>query len=172
MSDTRSSVSWHLAQFNIARPLAPVDSPLLAEFVAQLDEINALAEASPGFVWRLVGSGGDATDIRVDDDPSMLVNMSVWTSPEALFDYVYKSMHTKVMARRREWFERVDTAVVLFWIPAGTTPTAADGMARLALLRERGPSSEAFTFKQRYAAPGSPGAGLPIDMKPEPYCVA
>jgi|ERR1043166_393623 hypothetical protein len=160
---------WHLAQLNIGRPLAPLDSPQQAGFVAELDRINALAEAAPGFVWRLTGESGNATDVRTED-PSLLVNMSVWTSAEALFEFVYKTAHVGVMARRREWFERMAVFQVLWWVPAGHTPTVEEAMARLGVLRERGPSAEAFTFKQRYAAPDQHGA--PTDMKPEPYCSA
>src|SRR4051812_7266948 len=127
--------SWHLAQLNIGRAVAPIDSPQLADFVAQLDEINALAETSPGFVWRMTGEGNNATDIQYDPDPLMLANMSVWTSAEALFDYVYKTAHTKVMARRREWFERMEVFQVLWWVPAGHQPTLAEALARLEILR-------------------------------------
>jgi hypothetical protein len=162
--------AWHLAQLNVARPLAPTDSPRLADFMAQLDEINALAEASPGFVWRLAGSGGNATDLRTDHDPTLLVNMSVWATAEQLFDFVYRTAHTKVMVRRREWFEKMEMFQVLFWVPAGHQPTVAEAMDKLAHLRAHGPSAAAFTFKQRYPAPDT--AGGPIDMKPEPYCVA
>jgi len=161
---------WHLAQLNIARPIAPLESPVLAEFVAQLDAINALADASPGFVWRLAGASGNATDVANEVDPSLIVNMSVWETPEALFDYVYRTAHVKVMARRREWFERMETFMVLWWVPAGHQPTVEEAMARLELLRERGPSSDAFTFKKRFPAPDQTGG--PTDMKPEPYCVA
>jgi Domain of unknown function (DUF3291) len=167
--DTLPMAAFHIAQLNVARALAPLDSPQLADFVGQLDAINALADTSPGFVWRLVGDGGSATDIRVAD-PSIIVNMSVWESPEHLFDFVYKTAHAKVMARRREWFERMQTFQVLFWVPAGHRPTLDEAFARLALLEERGPSPDAFTFKQRYPAPG--GGGRPTDMQPEPYCVA
>ena len=168
--DSSTAPAWHLVQLNVGRTLAPLDSPQLADFVNQLDEINQLAEASPGFVWRLVGNSGNATDVVVDNHPGLLVNMSVWTSAELLFTYVYKTAHTKVMARRREWFERIETFQVLYWIPAGQLPTVDEAMARLELLRERGPSPEAFTFKQRFPAPGELGA--PINMRPEPYCVA
>jgi hypothetical protein len=170
MADVTVVSSWQLAQLNVGRILAPLDTPQLADFVNQLDEINALAEASPGFVWRLVGNGGNATDVRPDNDPDLLVNMSVWTSAEALFDYVYKSMHTKVMARRREWFHKIEVFQVLWWVPAGHRPSVAEAMERLQLLRDRGPSPEAFTFKQRYPAPGELGG--PTNMRPEPYCVA
>ena len=124
---------WHLTQLNVARPVAPLESPQLAGFVAQLDAINALAEAAPGFVWRLVGGTGNATDIKVADS-TLIVNMSVWTSPEALFEFVYRTAHVGVMARRREWFERMALYQVLWWIPAGAIPTVEEGLARLAHL--------------------------------------
>jgi hypothetical protein len=167
---TTTTATWHLAQLNVGRILAPLDSPQLADFVNQLAEINALADGSPGFIWRLVGGGGNATDLRATDDPDLLVNMSVWTSAETLFEFVYKTAHTKVMARRREWFEKMAVMQVLFWIPAGHTPTIAEAIAKLRLLERNGPSPEAFTFKQRYPAPGELGG--PTNMKPEPYCVA
>lgn len=159
---------WHLVQLNVARPLAPLASPQLTDFMNQLDAINALAEASPGFVWRLVGSGGNATDVIVADDPSLLVNMSVWTSVELLFDFVYKTAHTKVMARRREWFEKLELFQVLYWISEGQLPSVAEALARLEMLRAAGPSPEAFTFKQRFPAPGHRSAAL--DLRPELYC--
>ncbi|HET9987881.1 MAG TPA: DUF3291 domain-containing protein [Kofleriaceae bacterium] len=161
---------WHLAQVNVARPLAPLDSPQLAEFVAQLDAVNALAEAAPGFVWRLSGASGNATDVRALEDPSLIVNMSLWVSPEALFEFVYKTMHVAVMARRRDWFERIEVFQTLWWVPTGHRPSVDEAMARLRMLREHGPSPDAFTFKRRYPAPGD--ASGPTDMKPEPYCEA
>lgn len=170
MTDAVISPSHHLAQLNIGRVLAPLDSPQLADFVNQLDEINALAEAASGFVWRLVGETNNATDVRVEDDPTLLFNMSVWISAEALFEFVYKSAHTKVMARRREWFEKIEVFQVLFWIPIGHVPTLQEARARLELLRVHGPSPAAFTFKQRFPAPGQLGA--PVNMRPEPYCIS
>lgn len=170
MSEPRVAPPWQIAQLNIARAVAPVDSPALADFAAQLAEINALADASPGFVWRLAGGSGNATDVRVDDDPLLLVNMSVWTSPEHLFDFVYRTAHSRVMARRREWFERLEIYQVLFWVPDGHRPTVTEAMARLAHLRTHGPSPEAFTFKQRYPPPGDRGG--PTNMRPEPSSVA
>jgi hypothetical protein len=163
------STEWHLVQLNVGRALAPLDSPQLADFMAALDPINALADASPGFVWRLVGSGGNATDVKVDAQPGLLVNMSVWTSAEALFDFVYKSAHTAIMARRREFFHKLETFQVLYWVPAGHIPTADEALGRLELLRTRGPTPEAFTFKQRFPPPGA--IGDPVNMRPDPYCV-
>jgi Domain of unknown function (DUF3291) len=160
----------HIAQLNVGRTLAPPDSPQIADFMAALDAVNALADTSPGFVWRLKSDSGNATDILVSSDPNFLVNMSVWDSIEALFDFVYRTAHTAVMARRREWFEKPSQAfLVLWWIPAGHVPSTEEALARLEHLRREGPSAHAFTFKQRYPHPGMGGA--PQDMKPEPYCV-
>jgi hypothetical protein len=162
--------TWHIAQLNVATAVAPLDSPELADFMAALDGINALAEASPGFVWRFMSDTGNATDVRASDDPKFIVNMSVWRSVEALFEFVYRSVHTKVMGRRREWFGKPDQAYqVLWWVPADHRPSLAEALDRLEHLRQHGPTPHAFTFKDRYPAPG--GAGGPVDMAPEPYCV-
>jgi hypothetical protein len=160
---------WHIAQLNVARAVAPPGSPALADFMAALDRINALAESSPGFVWRLQSSSGNATDILVSEDPLFLVNMSVWSSVESLFAFVYRSGHTEVMKRRREWFEKPAEAYqVLWWIPAGHIPSTQEALERLVSLRREGPTERAFNFSQRYPAPGESGSAE--DMKPEPYC--
>jgi hypothetical protein len=146
----------HLAQVNIGRIVAPLDSPELADFVAQQPEINALADRSPGFVWRLVDDdGADATGIRPDgNDALLLINCSVWESVEALRNFTYHSDHLRVMSRRREWFHRMAEAhQALWWIPAGHRPTVAEAMERVALLREHGPGPQAFTFRDPYPAP-------------------
>jgi Domain of unknown function (DUF3291) len=161
--------AWHIAQLNVGRAVAAPGSPELADFMAALDRINALAESSPGFVWRLQSASGNATDILVSDDPLSLINMSVWSSVEPLFDYVYRTAHTEVMKRRREWFEKPQEAhQVLWWIPAGHIPGPEEALERLAHLRREGPTPRAFTFAQRYPRPDELGA--PQDMKPEPYC--
>jgi hypothetical protein len=140
---------------NVARGVSLIDDPRLADFVALLDEVNALAERSPGFVWRLQGPGGNATDVRVGDDPRVIVNLTVWESVDELFAFTYRSGHREVFARRFEWFERWDgPSVVLWWHPAGTTPTVEEAFRRLGLLAELGPTPDAFTFKQRFPAPG------------------
>lgn len=152
---------FHLAQVNVGRILAPLDTPALADFVARLPEINALADRSPGFVWRLVDDdGADSTSLRPDgQDDMLLINCSVWTSIEALKDYAYRSEHLRVLTRRREWFEKLaDHHLALWWVPAGHRPTPAEAMERIAVLREKGPSSYAFTFHDPYPAPG-PHAG-------------
>lgn len=141
----------HVAQFNIARLLAPTDSPQLADFVALLQPVNRLADVSPGFVWRLQTDEGDATAIRPYDDDLILINMSVWESVETLRNFVYSSRHLEPLRRRAEWFERMtDHHLVLWWVPAGHIPTIEEGKQRLELLRRLGPSPEAFTFKHPY----------------------
>lgn len=163
--------AFHLAQINVARALAPLDSPQLAGFVERLDDINALADRSPGFVWRLQSDSGNATDIQVSEDPKFIVNMSVWRDLDALFNYVYRSDHLQVMTQRRQWFEKPAGAfMALWWAPAGTVPTAEEGMERLALLDSQGPTPEAFTFKQLYDAKGQPldRAALVRGREPEP----
>jgi hypothetical protein len=167
----------HIAQLNIALAKAPIEDPLLADFMAQLDAVNAMAEASPGFVWRLKSDSGNATDIRAYDDPRMIVNMSVWESIDALFAFTYKTAHTKVMNRRKEWFEPLPGPhLVLWWIAAGTVPTVAEAQRRLEYLAKHGPSAEAFTFKARFASPsetdvgalprGRPAEGQPHEVAP------
>lgn len=147
-----------LAQINIGRILGPIESPVMAEFVARLDEVNALAERSPGFVWRLKTEDGDATAIRPYDDDRIIVNMSVWASPAALHDYVYRSAHVEVMRRRREWFSRMaDSFVALWWVPEGHRPTVAEGTERLESLRTLGPSPHAFTFREQFPPPDADG---------------
>lgn len=144
----------HLAQLNVARLRAPLDSPELAGFVALLDEINAAAERFPGYVWRLQDESGDATALR-PFEPDVIVNLTVWESVESLNDYTYRSAHLEPMRRRREWFHRPDGPhLVLWWIAAGTPPTTAQAAERLDLLARGGPSPEAFTLRQPYQAPG------------------
>lgn len=137
----------HLAQVNIGRILASLDDPLMAGFVNRLDEINALAESSPGFVWRLETEEGDATALRPYDDDRILVNLSVWESPEHLKHYVYHSLHVEVLRQRKSWFERFgDMHYALWWIPAGHIPTITEAKERLRHLQIHGESTHAFSF--------------------------
>ncbi|HEY8471945.1 MAG TPA: DUF3291 domain-containing protein [Natronosporangium sp.] len=145
---------YHIAQLNVGRIVAPLDSPQLEGFTSQLAPINALADRAPGFVWRLQDEAGDATSYHPLDDENFLINLSVWESIEALWDFVYRSAHLDVMRNRRQWFERLAEAhMVLWWVPAGHIPTIEEAMDRLERLRAHGPSPEAFTFKDRYPAP-------------------
>jgi hypothetical protein len=144
---------YHLAQLNIARLRAPLDSPELADFVRLLPEINALAERSPGYVWRLRDESGDATAIR-PFEPDVIVNLTVWESVEALRDFTYRTGHLEPLRRRRDWFVVSDTPhLVLWWIPAGTIPTMAAASDRLARLDRDGPSPAAFTLRTPYPEP-------------------
>jgi hypothetical protein len=160
-------MDWHVAQVNIGRLRARIDDPLIADFVANLDRINALADAAPGFVWRLQTEDGNATAIRpVDDDELLAINLSVWESVEALADYVYRSEHVELMRRRREWFERYATSyLALWWMPPGTIPTVPEAMARVALLDRYGPTASAFTFKHRFAPPHDGSVLLDADER-------
>lgn len=144
---------YQLAQINVATLKEPLDSPLLADFVANLDRINALAEDSPGFIWRLMGEGNDATSLRPLGD-NVIVNMSVWKDVESLNHYVYRTVHVEIMKRRREWFERApESHMALWWVKAGHTPTIAEAINRLQHLREHGPSDHAFTFRHSFPPP-------------------
>ena len=145
---------WEIAQLNIGRTVAPIDHPRLSGFVARLDAINALAENSPGFVWRLQSDSGNATDIKIDADPLVIINLTVWRSIDDLFAFAYRSSHNLLFKRRYEWFERwPGPNTVLWWQPTGTIPDPADGRRRLQLRADHGPSPEAFTFKERFAPP-------------------
>lgn len=149
--------SCHIAQVNIARARAPLDDPLMAGFVGRLDEINMLAEASPGFVWRLKTEQGDATSLRPYDDERIMVNLSVWESPEHLKQYVYRSAHAQVMRMRNSWFERLgDVHLALWWITPGHMPTIAEAKERLHYLQAHGESAHAFSFASLFPLPGAP----------------
>jgi hypothetical protein len=148
--------AWELAQLNVGLMKGPRESPVMAEFVASLDRINAIADASPGFVWRLQTEEGDATAIRPCADANVIVNLSVWRDLESLRRYVYESEHLQLVRRRKEWFERMDQAFqVLWWVPKGHRPTVGEAIERLELLRHIGPSAEAFDFRYPHPAPAT-----------------
>jgi len=147
-------MSWQLAQLNIASMLAPIDSPVLADFVAELDRINGIADQAPGFVWRLQAEDGNATELEHGFGAEFIVNMSVWESMEDLHNYVYKTAHAQIMSRRKEWFHRMtDAYTVLWWVREGHRPTVVEAEAKLALLQSGGPGPNAFTFKNSYPKP-------------------
>jgi hypothetical protein len=146
---------FHLVEFNAGSLHHPIDAPESAEFAAALEPINLLAEASPGFVWRLTDEDGlGSSYIDVSDDPRDAVNLSVWESHEALSHYVYKSGHVAYLRRRREWFEKPpEIETVCWWTEAGSIPTLDEAWGRLEMLRRDGPSDEAFTFTEPRSAP-------------------
>jgi hypothetical protein len=154
----------HLAQINIGRLLHPLDDARMADFVENLDAINSLAEASEGFVWRLKDETGNATSIAAYEDPAIIVNMSVWTGPEALFAFAYRTAHRRFVQRRKEWFQLFDAPyLALWWIAEGAVPTVAEGRQRLDHLARVGPTAHAFTFRKAFP----PGAAEPL-VPPDP----
>lgn len=159
---------YQLAQVNIGRLKAPLDSARLKDFVDNLDPVNADADAAEGFVWRLEDETGDATDIAVFGDEWLIINMSVWRDAEALKAYMYEGRHREMLARRREFFERVQEAMVaLWWVPTGHRPTVAEAESRLLHLRANGPTQYAFTLRRLFPAQGaepSVALELPDDL--------
>ena len=150
------SSAYHVAQYNIARMRAALDDPIMEGFVSRLDELNHLADRSPGFVWRHTADGSDdSTSLRLyPDDPLVVINMSLWESIDALHEFTYRSDHGPMYAARHTWFEPMDGhSLVLWWVAAGYIPDASQGKVRLELLRRRGPSRQAFTLKQRFPPP-------------------
>ena len=157
-------MSYHLAQVNIARMNAPLDQPEMAGFVAQLTPVNAIADASPGFVWRLQGAEDNATAIRVFEDTLLLINLSVWESVEALHAFTYHGEHLAVYKARKAWFGKLDQMhMALWWIAAGSLPTPADAVARLRHLDEHGATPFAFTFTKRFTPEQALAYAAPVD---------
>jgi Domain of unknown function (DUF3291) len=156
-------VDYLLAQVNIARLQAPLDSPVLADFVAALDPVNAAADAAPGFVWRLQTEDGNATSVRAFEwdeagSAGVIVNLSVWESVEALAGFAYSGAHRRVLRRRRQWFVPMAEAyTALWWIPRGSIPATGDAEERVQHLRAHGPTPHAFTLRVHFPAPGSAG---------------
>ena len=150
MSDKKSH---QLAQLNIAKSKYGMDAPEMQGFNDRLDPVNSSADQSPGFVWRLQSEEGDATQYSIFDDPSYLVNISVWASFEMFSNFIRSPTHVKVMRRRRDWFEVPDLPyVVLWWVPAGHHPTIDEAQERLEHLREHGPTAHAFSFARPFPA--------------------
>lgn len=146
--------AYHLAQYNIAKLLQPLDHPVLADFMAALDPLNTLADGSPGFVWRHQTDDGNSTSIRVRGDPMILINFSVWESIESLRQYTYYSDHVHIYRRRKEFFEHMEVPyLVLWWVPAGHIPSVEEAEERLDYLQANGPSPYAFGFKSRFEPP-------------------
>jgi hypothetical protein len=170
-------MTHELAQVNISRLAAPLDSLQLKDFVDGLEPVNAIADRAPGFVWRLQTEDGDATAVRAfeadaDGSHGVLTNMSVWASVEALAEFVYSADHLAIMRRRREWFLPIrDAMTALWWVPAGERPTVRDAEEKVRLLRAEGPTQAAFTLKRSFAAPDV-GSTAPVDGRPDWLCPA
>ena len=148
-------MNYQLAQLNLAKCRLPILHSANKDFVNNLDQVNAVADAHPGFVWRLKGEGNSATELIAFDDPSIITNLSVWKDLESLSDFVYRSeAHKTIMRRRREWFDKMELYLVLWWVPEGYRPDVAEAQERLALLGEQGATVDAFTFREAFLPPG------------------
>lgn len=150
-------MKYQLAQANVAYALVPTDHPHIADYIARLDEMNSLAERSPGFVWRYVTDSRDPHQ-REFEDPLVLFNMSVWTDVDALHHYTYGTAHAEVYAARKKWFADVKAvvgghALALWWIPNGSLPTVEDAKLKLQLISDQGPTEQAFSLKKRFPPP-------------------
>ncbi len=151
-----SRQQYHLSHLNIGRARAPLSDPIMAEFVAKLDEINNLAYQSPGFVWHLKIDIHNPDDLAMYGEPGMVFNLSVWESMEALYSYVYRSHHAQMMKLRKEWFAEMEGPnYVLWWLPAGEIPSLEEAKSRIAYLAAHGPTAQAFTFKESFPSPDS-----------------
>lgn len=146
---------WHLAQINIAKIIGDnIEDPVMEKFVAQLDEVNALAEGSPGFVWRLKDEGNNATSLNPYNDNRIIVNMSVWETIDDLLKFVYHGRHAEVLRNRRDWFVNFGKPFTTLWyVRAGEKPSVEDAMVRLQSLQDKGPTSFAFDFRNRFPEP-------------------
>ena len=164
-------MNYHLAEINIAKFRLPAEHPANTDFIQSLDRVNAIAEAQPGFIWRLIGSGNSAVDIQAYDDPNIIVNMSVWRDMESLAAFAYRNAeHREIMRRRREWFDKIDFHLALWWVPQGHMPTVAEGKERLELFGRIGASADAFVFGRPFPPPNSasiaPISNAPIANAP------
>jgi hypothetical protein len=168
---------FELAQVNIGRLRAPLDSEQLAGFVELLDPVNEAADSSPGFIWRLQTEDGNATSVQAfrwdtAGSAGVIVNMSVWADVESLGDFVYGALHRAVLRRRREWFERMSEAyTACWWVPEGHRPSTAEAEQRVRQLRAHGPTPVAFTLQQSFPAPDEPQPAL-ADRRDDWLCPA
>jgi len=152
-------VSWHLAQLNIARFAKPAEHPDNADFLNNIERVNAVAESQPGFIWRMSGDGSQAPDIAEFNDPKLVLNLTLWAGIDELAAFVYRhEAHRDIMRRRREWFEKAESRLVLWWVEAGHIPNLYEAHERLCRLLSDGPGEKAFTFRQPFPPPGYPVA--------------
>lgn len=159
-------MNYYLAQLNIARFRLPQEHPDNKEFIANLDRVNAIAENMDGFIWRFTGEGNDAIDIQAFDDPNVALNMSLWSSLEALGAFVYRNKdHRNIMRRRAEWFDKIDFYLVLWWVQEGHIPSTDEAKEKLELLENEGPTENAFTFKHPFPSPDESKVSLGVDER-------
>lgn len=158
------TTEFHLAQVNIGTMLGgSIQDPIMKDFVDQLDDVNAVAEKSVGFVWRLKDDSNNATNIKVFEDDKIIVNLSVWQTVEHLHAFVYQGSHLAVLRRRKEWFSKMKFFMALWYVPVGTIPTLEEARQRLAYLEQHGPTPFAFDFKKTFAPPGKISSSPVLD---------
>lgn len=144
-------MTYHIAQINIAQMLAPIDSDIMAGFVARLDEINGLAEQAEGFIWRLKGDDDNATAIRIFDNDMLIINLTVWETIEALHAFTYKTAHSELIKQKKDWFSALGKPhMALWWVKAGEIPRTEDAKVRLEYQQEHGATPYSFTFAKRF----------------------
>lgn len=147
-------MTHYIATSNVARMLAGYEDAAMAGFLERLDPVNAVADASPGFIWRYESGDEESEEVRVFGDKQILFNMSVWESIEALEKFAYQSVHLEVLQKKSNWFERpTRTPLVLWWVKAGHVPSVVEAKERFDVLWRDGPTPIAFTFKERFPAP-------------------
>ncbi len=147
-------MKYQLAQLNVAKFRLPSEHPDNDGFHNYIDRINEIAESQPGFIWRLVGEGNDATDIQAFDDPDMIVNMSLWENLDTLFEFVYRNQeHKNIMRKRKDWFDKMEFHLVLWWVKEGHIPSLHEAKQKLKLIQEKGASEHAFSFARPFPAP-------------------
>lgn len=143
-----------LAQCNVALNRAPLDEPVMAGFVKAIDDVNWLADHSPGFVWRLLPQNGRVTFGKLEGD-EVIVTLSVWKDFAALQQYVYRSGHALFMQRRSRWFVPIGGfTTAMWWVPEDVRPALDDGLGRLEHLRRKGPTAHAFSLRRQFDPPG------------------
>lgn len=169
-------MNFELAQVNVSRLLAPLDSTLLAPFVAALDEVNAEGDRTPGFVWRLQTETGNATDVEgfgwdIAGSHGVIVNLTTWTNTQSLSDFIFSGTHLAIMRRRRDWFYPVvEATTALWWVPTGTRPTVDEAEDRVRHLRQHGPTKHAFNLRRHYPAPDA--AARTVQANDDRFCPA
>jgi Domain of unknown function (DUF3291) len=147
-------MKYNLAQINISKSKGLPDSPVMAAFMEKIDDVNAIAEGSTGFIWRLKSDDGNATSIQIFEDELIIVNMSVWESFEAFKGFVFNGLHAAMMRSRNEWFEKSDFSnLALWWIPEGHIPNTDEAKSKLEKIAAEGDTQEAFRFKNIFKAP-------------------
>jgi len=146
---------YQIAEINVARMRGVnINDPIMKEFVDNLDKVNALAESSKGFIWRLKDESNNATNLNPFNDEQVIINISVWQSIETLENFIYKTFHTEFLKRRKEWFQSYGKAyTAMWWTPKGQYPAIQEAIEKLDYYQKNGPSELVFDFRNKYLPP-------------------